>query len=247
MKLREIYRRNIYGVMGTLVFHILLFLSFMVTGVDIKKNMKEEAVLIEFPEIIEPEIEEPKPEEKSEENPQQAQAETVHNTRTNVASNRLAKDNTTKSTNDFFDDDYMKEVEAAQKLTSDVNNQLSKKAVDIDDIKMPVETTDGMKKEDIKNVVYAGESNIVYYLENRYHRRLPVPVYLSQSGGTIIVDIRVNRNGKVISAIARDNNSIKDKQLLIYAQTAASKTVFNKDTSAPQTQSGTIHYTFVAQ
>jgi hypothetical protein len=243
MKFKEIYRRNIYGVMGTLLFHIILFMSFIAADVDIKKDMREEAVLIEFPDMPEPEIEQSKEENKSEQN----QSELVHNTRTNIASNRLAKEHTTKSTNDFFDDDYQKELEAAQKLTSDVNHQLSKKVKDIDDIKMPVETTEGMDRDSIKNVIYAGESNIVYYLENRYHVRLPVPVYLSQGGGTVIVDIKVNRKGKVTEAVPRDNGSIRDKQILLYAQAAASKTVFNSDSSAPQSQSGSIHYTFVAQ
>lgn len=245
MKIGELYRRNIYGVMGTLVFHILLFLSFIASDINIKKDVKEEAVLIEFPDMVtEPEVEQPKQEQKKE---QSTQSETSHNTKTNVASNRLAKKNTTKSTNDFFDEKYQKEVEAAQKLTSDVNNQLSKKITDIDDVKMPVETTEGMDRDSIKNVIYAGESNIVYYLENRYHVRLPVPVYLSQGGGTVIVDIKVNRKGKVVSAIARNNSAIKDKQILLYAQKAASKTVFNAEPSATQIQTGTIHYTFVAQ
>lgn len=245
MKVREIYRRNIYGIMGTLAFHILLFLSFIATDIDLKRDMKEEAVLIEFPDMVtEPEAEQSKQEEDKE---QGEHAETSRNTRTNVASNRLAKEKTTKSTNDFFDEEYMKEVEAAQNLASTVNNQLSKKVIDIDNIKMPVETTEGMDRDSIKNVIYAGESNIVYYLENRYHVRLPVPVYLSQGGGTVIVDIKVNRKGKVVSAIARDNGLIKDKQILVYAQKAAVQTVFNAESAAPQTQSGSIHYTFVAQ
>jgi hypothetical protein len=91
-------------------------------------------------------------------------------------------------------------VEAAKQLVSNVNKNLAKETVDLSDIEMPVETTEGMDRDSIKNVIYAGESNIVYYLENRYHLRLPVPVYLSQGGGTIIVDIVVNRQGEVIEA-----------------------------------------------
>ena len=245
MKIGELYRRNVYGVIGTLVFHILLFSAFLLADVDIKGNVKEESILVEFPEeMLEPEITEP---ETQEENTDQPNNEQNTNTRTNIASNRSATENTTTSTDEFFDDDYLKEVEAAKQLVSNVNKNLAKETVDLSDIKMPVETTEGMDRDSIKNVIYAGESNIVYYLENRYHISLPVPVYLSQGGGTVIVDIVVNRQGRVVDAEPRDDNSIRDKQLFAYAKEAASRTVFNSDNSAPTRQKGTIQYTFVAQ
>ncbi|MFV0266025.1 MAG: hypothetical protein ACK5HT_02710 [Draconibacterium sp.] len=245
-KLGEIYRRNIYGVMGTLVFHILLFTAFLLADIDKKGNIKEEVILIEFPDNIpEPELPEEEPEQQ-EEQQQQAPAPTVNN-RTNLASNRSARENTTTSKDEFFNNEYLKEVEAAQKLSSSVSNNLSKDVVDLSEIKMPVETTEGMDRDSIKNVIYAGESNIVYYLENRYHVSLPVPVYLAQGGGTVIVDIKVNRDGTVVDATARKNNSIRDQQIFLYAQEAATRTIFNKDDAAPALQKGTIHYTFVAQ
>ncbi|WP_372652061.1 hypothetical protein [Draconibacterium sp.] len=246
MKIGELYRRNVYGVIGTLVFHILLFSAFLLADVDMKGNVKEEEILIEFPaEMLEPEINEP--ETVEEEPTDQADIEQTTNTRTNVASNQSATENTTTSTDEFFDDDYLKEVEAAKQLVSNVNKNLAKETVDLSDIEMPVETTEGMDRDSIKNVIYAGESNIVYYLENRYHIRLPVPVYLSQGGGTVIVDIVVNREGEVVDAEPRDDNSIRDKQLFAYAKEAAIRTVFNNDNSAPARQKGTIQYTFVAQ
>lgn len=245
-KLGEIYRKNIYGVIGTLVFHILLFTAFLLADIDKKGNIREEAILIEFPDNIpEPELPEEEPEQ------QESQQEQVSpqniNTRTNIASNRSARENTTTSKDEFFDNEYLKEVEAAKQLSSSVSNNLSKDAVDLSEIKMPVESTEGMNKDSIKNVIYAGESNIVYYLENRYHISLPVPVYLAQGGGTVIVDIKVNRNGTVVDAEARKNNTIRDQQIFLYAKEAASRTVFNKDDSAPAIQKGTIQYTFVAQ
>jgi hypothetical protein len=112
---------------------------------------------------------------------------------------------------------------------------------------MPVQTTEGMNPDSIKNVIYTGESNIVYYLENRYHVRLPIPVYLAQGGGLVVVDIAVNRQGQVIQAEPRSNPAIRDEQIYLYAKAAASRTIFNTDPSAPESQKGTIHYTFIAQ
>jgi hypothetical protein len=231
--------------MGTLIFHILLFSFFLLADVNMKGTVQEEELIIEFPDLLpEPEIEEEVTEQQESEpltNDASSQMAETQSNRTNVASNRLAQ------TEEFFDEDYMREVEAAKKLVSDVNNQLSKEKVNLEDIEMPVQTTEGMDPDSIENVVYTGESNIVYYLENRYHLSLPIPVYLTQSGGLIVVDIVVNRRGKVIEAEPRNNPSIRDDQIYLYAKAAATRTIFNADPDAPNPQKGTIHYTFVAQ
>jgi hypothetical protein len=230
--------------MGTLVFHILIVALFILVEVQMKGSIKEEPLLIEFPEIL-PEEEEIPQEEKIED--LSAAENKSANNLSNVASNRLSKQNNTASTEKFFDDDYLKEVDEAKKLVSNVNNQLSKEKINIKDIKMPVETTEGMNPDSIKNIIYTGESNIVYYLENRYHISLPIPVYLTQGGGKIVVDIVVNRQGKVTQATPRTDRNLRDEQIIIYAQTAALRTLFNADPNAPAAQSGTIHYTFIAQ
>lgn len=225
------------------MFHILLFSTFLLADVDIKGNAKEELILIEFPELpAEPEIE-----EQIEEQVESAADIPSTNQQSNIASNRTATENTTTSTDDFFDNDYMQEIEAAKQLRSSVNNNLSKETVDMSEIEMPVETTEGMDRDSIKNIIYAGESNIKYYLTNRYHVSLPVPVYLAQGGGTVIVDIKVDQQGRVVEAVARQSRSVRDKQIFLYAQEAASRTRFNADSGAPSIQEGTIHYTFIAQ
>lgn len=245
MKLRELYQKNIYGVIGTLLFHILLFSTFLLADIDIKGSVKEQAILIEFPEeLAEPEFIEPKEKEESTDH---SDYEQNNNTRSNIASNRAANQNTTESTEDFFNDDYLNEIEAAKKLVSSVNQNLAKETVDLSEIEMPVETTDGLDRDSIKSLIYVGESNIVYHLENRYHLSLPVPVYLTQGGGTVVVDIVVNSQGKVVEASPRENSMLKDEKLCAYAKEAASRTIFNSDSSAPPQQKGTIQYTFVAQ
>ncbi len=241
----KIYRRNIYGVIGTLVFHILLVAAFLLAEVEMKGNIKEEPLLIEFPDVLPVEEEKILEEEKTED--MTASENKSANNLTNVASNRLSEKNNTTTTDKFFDNEYLKEVNEAKNLVSNVNNQLSKEKINIEDIKMPVETTEGMNPDSIKNTNYTGESNIVYYLENRYHTSLPIPVYLTQGGGKIIVDIVVNRQGKVTQATPRTDRTIRDQQIIIYAQAAALRTLFNADTKAPSAQKGTIHYTFIAQ
>ena len=247
-KFYDIYKRNIYGVIGTLVFHIFLFTVFLLADVDMKGDLREEELLIELPELmtVEQTLEEQQEVQETQEsepatNEASAPLSETQSSRTNIASNRLAQNEK------FFDDDYMQEVENAKRLVSDVNNQLSKEKVDWEDIKMPVRTNDRTNSDSTGNEVYTGDSNIVYYLEGRYHRSLPIPVYLARQGGKVIVDIAVNRDGTVISAEPRKTSSVRDEQIYLYAKVAASRTIFNADPKAPQPQRGTIHYTFIAQ
>ena len=244
-KIYKIYKRNIYGVIGTLVFHILLVSAFLLAEIDRKGTPPEEELLIEFPDLVaetEPVEEEPDLQEREQLTSEASSAtQETQNTRTNAASNRLARND------EFFDEEYQREVEEAKQMVANVGNQLSKETVNLDDIKMPVQSTEGMDPDSINNTVFSGESNIVYYLENRFHRQLPIPVYLSRSGGLVIVDIVVNRQGQVIQAEPRRNSAIRDEQIFLYAKAAASRTIFNADQNAPEPQRGSIHYTFVAQ
>ncbi len=238
--LGRIYHNNVYGVMGTLIFHILLFGIFFLAEIDMKGNISEEPIFIEFPEM--PEIEEKQVVESE-------RSDNVNGKNlTNLASNRLSEsEERTVSAEKFFDNDFQKELNDARKMVSDVNQQLSKEKVSLEDIKMPIQTTEGMNPDSIKNVIFTGESNIIYYLENRFHTSLPIPIYLSKGGGKIIVDIQVDRAGNVTKAIARNNSQVRDELIMLYAQTAAERTKFNADPTAPAQQKGTIHYNFIAQ
>lgn len=236
--MRKVYKEHIYGIMGALVFHILLFSLFLLTDIDIKGIIKEEPIWIDFPEdVAEQEIA-----QKTEEERQVSNA-----ARREQTTNRPSNEAVLHNEDDFFDQSYRDEIREAQNLINEVDKQLSKKVFQTEDIEMPVVSTEEMHPDSIRNVVYSGESNISYNLENRYHVSLPVPVYLAHGGGKVITDILVDRNGKVIKAEARKNTSVSDPRTFYYATLAAQRTTFNADPSAPEKQQGTITYHFVAQ
>lgn len=224
--------------MGTLVFHIIIFACFVLAEVNVKGDIKEESLMIEFVDFDDS--------EDIKEDILNSEHQQNQSNFTNLASNKLSKSSAvTTSKEKFFDNEYQKEIDEAKKMVSAVDNQLKKEKIDLNNIKMPVQTTEGMNPDSIKNVIYTGESNIVYYLENRYHTILPIPVYLTQKGGLVVVDIQVDRFGNVVKAIPQKNNN--DELTLLYAEEAAKRTKFNIDNSAPVLQSGKIQYTFVAQ
>lgn len=237
--IKELYRRNIYGIMGTLIFHILLFGSFLIAEVDFKQEVKEEAILIDFSILEELEKELPPVEKKQEQNTPSTQKE-----RSTSVSNQAVND--AQKQDKFFDKEYLKDVQNARNLVQSVKQQLSKKISDKGDFDMPEITTEGVDPDSVKNIIYSGKSNIHYFLENRYHLSMRNPVYLARSGGKVIVDIDVDRDGRVVRAEPRAGNSA-DPLLAEYAQNAALRTLFNRDFKAPKIQKGTITYTFVAQ
>ena len=242
LNIKELYRRNVYGVMGTLIFHILLMAGFWINELNFKiKTEKDETVLLDF--ILPPEkIESPEPEKAQGNN---AGSNKTNKYYQNMGSNRAVNDALKKDK--FFDASYKRDIEEAEKMVDNVNKQLSKKISQTKKFAMPEATTEGQNPDSIKNTIYSGKSNIHYFLENRFHVRLPIPVFLAKSGGLITVDIQVDRAGNVIKAEARSANNLKDPMLPVYATQAAERTVFNSDQKAPSIQRGTITYRFVAQ
>ncbi len=242
--IKKLYHKNIYGVMGTLIFHIGLVSIFLFAELKTRDKIElEEAVLLEFtvPEVKTPE---PEPDKEKIQKINESFGQSLKNIRSSGSNNAV---NDAAKNDKFFDDNYRRDIEEAENLVSDVNKQLSKKPIAVKKFEMPEATTVGENPDSIKNVIYSGKSNIHYFLENRFHIRLPIPVYLAKGGGTIIVDIQVNRSGKVIKAEARPSNNINDPMLPAYATQAAERTVFNSESKAPEIQRGTITYKFVAQ
>ncbi len=245
-KLLRLYRDNINGVIATLAIHVILLGSLLFAELKNNQLIPEQAL---FLDLSTEEIKQQEPEKENLDLGAQSMAMNGSSKGANN-SNRAVNmgDISSQSARDpFFDKEYAKEVAEAKKLASDVNKNLAQKIPVIGDIPMPVASTEGMTREEAKRSSFKGKSNIKYLLGNRYHLQLPIPVYLAQGGGEVIVDIVVDRNGEVLSASPRGTANLSDPTILAYAKQAAEKTIFNSDNSAPEKQNGTITYLFVAQ
>jgi TonB family protein len=74
---------------------------------------------------------------------------------------------------------------------------------------------------------------------------LPLPDYTKQIKGDVVVEIRVDRNGNVTSAIGGAKGSTTfDQDLIKAAEEAAKKAKFDIKPNASETQVGTITYRF---
>lgn len=100
---------------------------------------------------------------------------------------------------------------------------------------------------------YKGETMIKWelngrspYQNNEWHVRNPG--YTNYRSGFVVINIKVDQNGKVISAVPnREKSSGATEDMIATAVSYAKKSRFNFSSSAPASQSGWISYTFQSQ
>ncbi len=91
-------------------------------------------------------------------------------------------------------------------------------------------------------------NGISFNLSGRQSRSLPKPAYPGNEGGIVVVEVTVDKLGKVSAARAGIFGSTSSDPDLLEAATKAAKSAkFNVDDNAPAFQKGTITYHFVLQ
>jgi outer membrane biosynthesis protein TonB len=89
---------------------------------------------------------------------------------------------------------------------------------------------------------------ISFSLGGRGSLMLHKPSYDSKEQGKVVVTIKVDKQGKVVSAVAgAKGTNVSDQTLWQLARDAALRSSFVADTNAPETQVGTITYNFIRQ
>lgn len=87
---------------------------------------------------------------------------------------------------------------------------------------------------------------VTFSLSNRRANLLPVPEYTTQAQGRVVVNITVNRQGQVTRATAGGRGSTTtDRNLYRLAEEAARRARFDVQQNAPEEQTGTITYNFI--
>lgn len=90
-----------------------------------------------------------------------------------------------------------------------------------------------------------GNKGVSYDLKGRNSMSIPKPQYNLQESGKVVVEITVDRNGKVVNARpGMPGSTTSNSTLFEAARKAAMKAVFNSDPKASAFQQGTITYHF---
>ncbi len=93
-----------------------------------------------------------------------------------------------------------------------------------------------------------GGKGISFSLSGRNARSLPKPTFPGNESGVVVVEVTVDKFGKVTKALAgvKGSNTV-NTDLLEAAKKAALAASFNMDENAPAFQKGTITYHFILQ
>ncbi len=110
--------------------------------------------------------------------------------------------------------------------------------------KSNIKSQEGKENQD---AFVSGNVAASFILAGRTAVYIDIPAYKCQGGGRVVVNISVNRNGRVVAASVDRATSTSDKCILDEAVNSAKACRFSTSSTALDPQRGTITYTFVAQ
>lgn len=90
------------------------------------------------------------------------------------------------------------------------------------------------------------KSTVSYSLKNRDDIYIPIPVYLCETSGKIVVNITVNSSGNVIDAYTNTSSTSSNECLIEHALQYAKASKFSPDASK-KTQIGAITFNFIGK
>ncbi|MCK4750594.1 MAG: hypothetical protein KAT15_26230 [Bacteroidales bacterium] len=240
-RLDERVQENATGILGTIAFHMVLILIFLIIKISTEKSRLENLIVVDFDE------EQPEEQmETMEPDPEFAErlARYLEEPRSNVPVNLARQIDQELSTEDYVRE-LEKDLDASKPESWKEMQERLKELEELDKEELSMESEDPDQKE---AEPYEGPTNIYYELEYRYHLRLPVPVYKCEGAGVIEVRIVVDQRGRVVQAeIEKTKEKENDICLAEAARNAALKTRFNADYDAPVRQVGKLIYHFIAQ
>jgi hypothetical protein len=243
-RLRNIIHENLYGILGTIAFHMILVIIFLAIKISSTRNLIDSLIMIEFEESEIQQDPDYTPAERDIEFERYV-ADYLEDARSNIPVNVAERVDEQLST-DRYVDEVQDELDENRNEDWLKSQERLKDLLDSRSEDMVVENEE--EQSSVEPGKFEGKTNIFYSLENRYHLRLPVPVYKCEGEGVVEVQILVDQRGLVVQAQVPDlGSTMNDICLAESAKEAAMKTRFNSNFNAPLRQQGTITYYFQAQ
>ena len=234
-KLKKLIEENITGILGTIIFHLVLLNVFFFIQLNSLKSEKHIEFEIEFEEL--PEEEELLPKDEKQEFIEEELSNLTGEMQSNIAVNKANRELAEEISSENFEKEVMKELNMDELFP---NNEA--------DIDIPIPDNKEQENKPAGQKEYSGPTNVSFYLENRNDRYMHIPVYQCEGGGTVKLNIIVDQRGYVVNASVDASASDANSECLEQAALdAANRSRFNTDYNAPNRQKGTVTYQFVAQ
>jgi protein TonB len=238
------------GVIGTILVHLLLLLLFVSFGMPYQDPppATEGAMMIDFGDSGGGSPSEENPTEEKESSSSNAVNETETSETNSSQENAQTTDNETVDLNASNNSS----TEETQETVSDnlsnaldaLNNTNNNNSNSDNNNSNSSNNSDGKSNSNGTNT--GPGSGIGYNLGGRGKISFKKPENLTQEDGKVVVDIIVDRNGKVLKAKAGARGSTTTNPILQKkAEEAAYKAKFKKDTDAPFEQKGTMTFVFI--
>lgn len=246
------------GLIGTIGFHLLLLLFFLLFGLKSMDPPPDSGILLNFgtSDVGSGEVQ---PEKSSAEEVVPDTPDEIDASPTDPTP--VQEEVMTQDVEETVEVEEKKEEEKVEEKKPEISDELKQtlsnafnknknQANEGDDDKAGDKgKTDG----ELEGKAYDGQNGgngngISFSLSGRGQVSIPKPDYNTQEEGKVVVSIIVNRKGEVVKATAgARGTTTTSSTLLEKAEQAAYKARFTKSPSAPEQQRGTITYVFVLE
>jgi len=246
----EFIKRNINGILGTIIFHLIIVIIAMASGISTAVQYQETYMLIE-PQYLE-EVEQEKEKTDAEAKYGDIDIEQYINEIRNVGSNyrggaspeevqamsqaEIKAMYEAEMLREKYGDDYEKMMNTSYEDYLKENSTSNNK-------------TEQSSDNNMANESYAGPALVFVELENpkRGKTYIEVPVFTCRHGGTVIINISINTDGRVKSANIASVKSSGDGDCI--GNAARNAALNSKFTTAAggKLESGKITYQFIQQ
>lgn len=237
-----------FAIIGTIVIHMLVFFFSLFTTIKNVGFMPPPEIAVEIPldDIeFEPEIAEILDLDKE---PQPAQD--ISNLAADANDNRdKSYDDYSTNAEDLSAESMMsaKELEAKYFEEAAANNDRTDVASNMEEHKLNETKSNNDNVTTGGQNAYAGEVMIKYNLKGRKSHSLHNPGYTCNSSGTVMIQIKVDKNGDVKDAVFMPSGSSGATECMIQKSIrSAKKSRFDYKAGASM-QAGTITYKFIVK
>jgi len=246
------YKGKIIGIMGTVIFHLvaaIFFMLFQIRSINIVSN----EFVIEFAEESPDNLQD---KERLIELPSKGIEQILQGDEEllNIARNLANKPDVQIDPEDYINKVKEELIESGKLGTDNYIDEWKRLKEAAEDEKLAFENRidESEEKEPQESEVmaanYRGPTRIYYNLKGRNHTYLPIPIYKCEGSGKIVLAILVNQEGIVEEArIIATERTATDRCLEETAVNTALISRFNPDIYSPKIQAGTLTYHFVAQ
>jgi hypothetical protein len=241
--LKAFVREHLNGILGTVIFHMLVLIIFLLLKMQSYQEVIHKDISIEFPD--EEFVEAPDDQMSEEEIFERMLARQLSSSNRAINEARNIEE---KISTDNYVQDVLKQIEDQRTEDWLTQKEELEKELNKEDIVPEQQKEDVTEPEE----EFMGPTNISYIFSiqplDRRKRNLPVPVYRCRGAGVVEVKISVDQLGNVTSAKSKVIAASHDAECLAeVAETYARRSTFEGNLSAPANHIGIITYNFIAQ